>query len=302
VERVEETERFELDVRGSACLRRELSFRARSFATSHKLLHEFTDGGTPSVIFGRDEMGRHGNFHPASYQRICDDPMWMKRLQKAHTAGKRARVRANWQWKELDCANSSDALLMNVFCYPDVLLDSGTANVLGIDAGVQPEFGFKPRTPLHGGKSDNTEIDMRIGGLLVEAKLTESDFQWAQRKMIDRYRDLEEIFDTAELPTLRDGQSGYQLIRGTLAAHATGSSFCVLCDARRPDLMENWFKVLRAVRSYTMRCRLKLLTWQELAASLPLELRRFLRIKYGIDIATRTNPPARCGAPGDLLL
>ena len=32
-----------------------------------------------------------------------------------------------------------------------------------------------------------------IPGLLFEAKLTESDFQWAHPRMIDRYRDLEEI-------------------------------------------------------------------------------------------------------------
>jgi len=171
---------------------------------------------------------------------------------------------------------------MNIFCYPEVFLSSEVAAVLGIDAGHKPEFGFKPRTPLHGGKRDNTEIDMRVGGLLVEAKLTESDFQWAKHKLIDRYRDLDEVFDTAELPTWRERQSGYQLIRGTLAAHATGSSFCVLCDARRPDLIESWFTVMRAVRSSELRCRLKLLTWQELACALPLELRRFLQIKYGI--------------------
>ena len=59
--------------------------------------------------------------------------------------------------------------------------------------------------------------------------------------------------------------SGYQLIRGVLAAYATGGSFCVFCDARRPDLIENWYSVMRAVRSCVLRCRLQLLTWQELA-------------------------------------
>lgn len=76
--------------------------------------------------------------------------------------------------------------------------------------------------------------------------------------------------------------SGYQLIRGTLAAHACGGSFCVLCDARRPELSESWFRVLRAVRSSALRCRLKMLTWQELAYALPPELQTFLKMKYGI--------------------
>ena len=72
------------------------------------------------------------------------------------------------------------------------------------------------------------------------------------------------------------------MIRGVLAAHATGGSFCVLCDARRPDLIENWYLVMRAVRSCVLRCRLQSLTWQELTAALPKSLRKFLAAKYGI--------------------
>jgi hypothetical protein len=183
---------------------------------------------------------------------------------------------------ELDCANSSDALLMNIFCHPKTLLDGRVINLLGVEENAMPEFGFKPRTPLHAGKRDNTEIDMKIGDLLVEAKLTEGDFQWAKPRMIDRYSDLKEVFYRDELPVLNDRHACYQLIRGTLAAHATSSSFCVLCDARRPDLMESWYAVIRAVRSAELRCRLKILTWQELTAVLPVDLKSFLESKYGI--------------------
>jgi hypothetical protein len=261
---------------------RELSYRALSLAGSEKLLHEVTDGEIPSVIFGKDEMGRHGNFHAASYERICSNSQWARRLQKVHTASKKSRCLANWRWMELDCANSSDALLMNIFCHPGTLLDGRVADLLGVETDAVPEFGFKPRTPLHAGKRDSTEIDMRIGNLLVEAELTEGDFQWAKSPMIDRYRDLEELFCRDELPVWNDRHSGYQLIRGTLAAHATGSSFCVMCDARRTDLIEGWYSVMRAVRFAELRCRLKILTWQELAAVLPGELRSFLESKYGI--------------------
>jgi hypothetical protein len=267
-------------------LRRELSYRAKSFAITHKLLHESTDSGTPSIIFGRDEDGHHGNFHPASYERICGDPLWARRLQKVHTASKRSRLRADWQWKELDCANSSDALLMNIFCHPEVFSDGRVAALLGVDPYSRPEFGFKPRTPLLRNKRDATEVDMKIGDLLVEAKLTESDFQRAKPDMIDRYRDLGEIFDTAELPISGGMQDGYQLIRGALAAYATGSSFCVLCDARRTDLHESWYRILRAVRLAEVRWRLKLLTWQELTATLPEDLKQFLKCKYGIEQAS----------------
>ena len=171
---------------------------------------------------------------------------------------------------------------MNIFCHPETLLDGHVALLLGIDTDAKPEFGFKPRTPLHAGKRDNTEIDMKIGNLLVEAKLTESDFQWAKRRMVDRYRDLEDVFYCDELPMSDDRHGGYQLIRGTLAAHAMGSSFCVLCDARRPDLIENWYAVMKAVRFADLRCRLKIVTWQELASVLPAELQIFLEDKYGI--------------------
>jgi len=192
------------------------------------------------------------------------------------------RVRADWKWMELDCANSSDALLMNVFCHPGVVGCAGVRATLGIAAGAVPEFGVKPRTPLLRGRSDNTEVDMRVGDLLVEAKLTESDFQSAKMSLVERYRDLEEVFDVAELPVRGERVMGYQLIRGTLAAFASGCSFCVLCDARRPELVEIWYAVMRAVRSFELRCRLKLLTWQELAGVVPEELREFLAEKYGI--------------------
>jgi hypothetical protein len=195
------------------------------------------------------------------------------------------RVRADWQWKELDCANSSDALLMNIFCYPGVAGSRTLCGLLGIDDDSVPEFGFKPRTPLCGGKRDNTEIDMRIGDLLLEAKLTESGFQTARPELVARYQDLDAAFNVAELP-VRDGRyPGYQLVRGTLAAYASGGRFCVCCDARRPVLVEMWYRVLRAVRPAELRCRLRLLTWQELAAAVPRDLQGFLAEKYGITAA-----------------
>ena len=106
---------------GGVGLRTELSLRGMRFAAAHGLIYERTDGAVPSVIFAHGEDGRHGNFHPAAYEAICSRPEWKRRLGKVHTAHKRVRARADWQWMELDCANSSDALLMNVFCHPGVV-------------------------------------------------------------------------------------------------------------------------------------------------------------------------------------
>jgi len=282
IEAVKACEQCETRIPNGISLRSELSLRALHLASVRGYRHERTDGGVPGVIFGRDDGGRHGNFHPESYRRICANRKWSRRLEKVHTASRRMRPRSDWQWKELDCANSSDALLMNVFCYPEMMAGLGIRSMFDAEPDAEPEFGFKPRVPLQKGKHDATEVDMKIGGLLVEAKLTESDFQWARPELIWRYRDLDTVFDLSALP-IRNGKfGGYQLIRGTLAAYALESSFCVVCDARRPDLVEVWFQVLGAVRLVELRCRLKLLTWQELASTLPADLQDYLARKYGI--------------------
>ncbi len=263
-------------------LRTELAFRNLRLASDRGFLHERSDGQVPSIVFGRDENGRHGNFHPAAYERICANMAWAERLAKVHTSSKRMRLRCNWQWKELDCCSSSDALLMNIFCHPDVFARRGMRAILNIESDTLPEFGFKPRVPLNRGMKDTTEVDMKIGELLVEAKLTETHFQWATSKLLSRYRDLETVFHRSELPIRNGKYGGYQLIRSILAAYALNCSFCLFCDARRPELIEVWYTVLRAVRPIELRCRLRLLTWQELAATLPPDLQDFLAIKYGI--------------------
>ena len=275
-------EQSNLDIPCGLSLRSELSLRSFRFASVNGLLHERTDGQVPSIIFGRTDDGRHGNFHPSAYSRICGNREWSKRLEKVHTAFKRSRLRADWQWKELDCATSSDALLMNIFCHPQVMRSMRLRVLLGVESDAEPEFGFKPRIPLQRGRRDNTEIDMTVDDLLVEAKLTESDFQLARFDLIYRYRDLEIVFDVAQLPMRNQWHTGYQLIRGALAAYAAGCSFCVFCDARRPDLVEAWYRVMCAVHLVDLRCRLKLLTWQELASAVPADLQQFLADKYGI--------------------
>jgi hypothetical protein len=145
-----------------------------------------------------------------------------------------------------------------------------------------PDFGFRARVPLANGKFDRTEVDMRLGDLLVEAKLTEGDFQRAPKPVVRAYRDFSDVFDVEDLPqTARDFLS-YQLIRNVLAAHVSGCAFCVLTDARRPELIEAWYTVMRCVRPVDLRLRCKVLTWQELAKALPRTLREFLGEKYGI--------------------
>jgi hypothetical protein len=260
-------------------LRRELS--GRNLLLAEAVPHESTFGSVPSVLY-RDTDGHHGNFLTASYRRICAHEDWRRRLAKCYTASKRVARSGDRVRRELDCANSSDALLMNIFCYPGIMSRAALCSLLGVERGLRPQFGMKPGIPFVNGRTDRTEVDMSLGHLLVEAKLTEGGFQSARRKLVLRYRDLEEVFDLHDLPESAAGYQHYQLTRGVLAAHFCGRSFLVLCDSRRTDLREGWYSVLRAVRSCELRSRLAILTWQELAATLPGRLQNFLGEKYGI--------------------
>ena len=254
--------------------------------------HERTRGVMPSIIYAPAES-THGNFLEASYRRIAARPAWAARLRKAHTAKRSAQpcgpdetVRP---WCELDAATSSDALLMNIFCYPRVLAGGRLPALLGLAPGLTPEFGYRPGVAFEGTSKrvlgDRTEIDMRLGHLLVEAKLTESDFQTAPMRLVERYPAFAEVFERDLLHESRRGVAGYQLIRGVLAAQAEDAVFCVFLDAQRRDLIESWYAVMRAVRSLQAQSRLRLVTWQEIAAALPGPLREFLRSKYGIEAA-----------------
>jgi hypothetical protein len=281
--------------RYAAALRQEICARNLAFAKKHKLAHCLSYGEAPVVCY-EPAAGAHGNFLPATYRAIAANPLWARRLQKVHTSARTSLPRNDRGfWAELDSCNSSDALLMNVFCYPGVFDDGRVWSLLGVDAGSLPEFGFRARVPLLDGKFDRTEVDMRLGSLLVEAKLTEADFQSREREIVESYRDFAEVFDRKALPvwprsTIRDRGSkthatryiSYQLIRNVLAAKANNCAFCVLCDARRPDLLQAWYEIMRCVRPVELRVRCKALTWQELAAVLSRRLQLFLDEKYGI--------------------
>lgn len=273
-------------------LRHELRERNLAYAEKYRLPHRLSYGGAPVVCY-EPKGFRHGNFLPETYECILEIPAWAQRLKKAHTA-KGTHLPRNDRnfWAELDTCTSSDALLMNVFCHPGAFEDGRLAALLGInsaspataawDDGIMPEFGFKSRVPLADEHFDRTEVDMRVVDLLVEAKLTEADFQSREREFVHAYRDFAEVFDCEELPQTRDCYLGYQLIRNVLGAHALDCSFCVLHDERRPDLREAWYAVMRCVRSHELRTRCKVLTWQELAGIVPERLSKFLDEKYGI--------------------
>ncbi len=151
------------------------------------------------------------------------------------------------------------------------------------------EFGFKARVPLANGRLDRTEVDLKLGNLLIEAKLTETDFQAKTIAIVNSYQNFAKVFDRRTLPRTGGKYLGYQLIRNVLAAHVHRCSFCLMSDARRPDLREAWYAIMRCVKPAELRVRCKIITWQELAEVLPCTLQEFLREKYGIGADPLTN-------------
>lgn len=278
-------------------LRRELCARNAEFAAANKLIHVASYGESPVTVYAPHDDGQsHGNFYATSYRAILKNAAWARRLEKVHSSARSSLPRSDRRWRELDSCTSSDALLMNIFCCPNVCNSKQVAGVLGTETGDVPEFGYRARVPLkstNNGSSakavkaprerfDRTEVDMKLGSLLIESKLTESDFQTAPASLVMAYRDLEEVFDVESLQQTGERFISYQLIRNVLAAHASGASFCVMLDARRPDLLESWHTIIGCVRYADLRTRCKVLTWQELSALLPRGLRQFLEMKYGI--------------------
>lgn len=273
----------------AAWLRQELSARNQSYAAGHGLPARLSLGEPPVVCYGPAEDSRsHGNFYPASFRAIQGNPSWQRRFRKVHTSAGTAFVSYEGDGlRELDSSNSSDALLMNIFCYPGLCRDPRLCGMLSVEGGSKPEFGWRARVPFAAGGADATEVDMRLGNLLAEAKLTESDFQTTRDPaQVERYRDFADVFERRRLPRAGRQYLSYQLIRNVLAAYVHDCSFCVLLDQRRPDLREAWFAVLQAVRPLELRLRCKVLSWQELAGTAPARLQAFLEEKYGI-AATR---------------
>jgi hypothetical protein len=264
-------------------LRRELCARNAAFARENNFSHVESYGATPVIVYSPEADGkRHGNFIHSSYAAILKRPEWARRMAKIHSHGRRSLPGADRRWRELDSSMSSDALLMNIFCCPGVCGSKTVASMLGTEVTDIPEFGYKARVPLVNGRTDRTEVDMKLGRLFVEAKLTEGDFQKKSCSLVESYRDLRKIFDVAALPCSRDTYLSYQLLRNVLATHASETSFCVIADARRPDLLEAWHTIMRCVRHAELRTRCKVLTWQELSTALPARLQKFLDVKYGI--------------------
>jgi len=248
-------------------LRCSLRALALQYATAQGLA---VDQSHPTAILFQEVAG---NFFPESFANITSRPDWNARLQKVH-AGASGHM-------EMQSSNSSDALLMNVFCHPRIGERKGIRDLLGLEK-VEPQFGFKPGVALDGGLTDDTEIDMVLDGLFCEAKLTEKDFCQKREEVVRSYSGLGTCFHEEHLPRKAGEYDNYQMVRNLLAADQHGKDHVLLCDERRPDLARRYFETVACLRAVDMRRRCRVVFWQELARNCGPGLAAFLEEKYGI--------------------
>ena len=103
---------------------------AKDYAASHGL--QVDESWATAIIFKTIA----DNFCPDSYQAISATSDWSERTRKPHS-----RVAGIL---EMQSSNSSDALLMSIFCHPQLVAWKGVADLLGFVPSA-PVFGLKAR-------------------------------------------------------------------------------------------------------------------------------------------------------------
>ena len=252
----------------SHTLKSEIRRAALRYARKHDL--QIDESHTSALIF----KNLCDNFHPRSFGNIIARPDWKSRTNKPHQTV--AGV------LEMQSSNSSDALLMNLFCHPDLRRWKGVRDLLeenleNISFGVPVGVFFK------GCKADSTEIDMAFGSTFFEAKLTESDFTRKKADLVERYDNLKNAFHVEALPRVGNDYENYQVIRNILAALQHNRRHVFLCDERRPDLVRRYMQVVMSLRKINDRMNCRVIFWQDLVAACGTSLREWIQDKYGMD-------------------
>jgi hypothetical protein len=248
-------------------LRMELKRLAEAYAREENL--PINASYKSATIF--TEIG--DNFFPASFEVVHSRADWSRRLEKQHQQVPGV--------KEMQSSNSSDAILMSIFCHPKIGSWKGVRELLGVTS-VQPVFGEKPRVNKTGTAGDETEIDLALDGVFVEAKLTESGFTQKEVAVVEAYTDLGRHFETDLLRRSGDCFENYQVIRNLLAAIQRENRHLLVCDERRPDLVRAYFETVLCLRDAKQRSRCGVVFWQEIARVCGRDLAEYLSRRYGI--------------------
>lgn len=213
------------------------------------------------------------NFNPDSYQKILSNPEWEKRLRKKKKYPNLPNT------LEMQSSNSSDALLMNVFCNPKFIEWKGIKKLFNIIDFDCFRFGWNPN--FSNEKSHPTEIDLKFNNIIIEAKLTEANFKLQDKKTVETYDNFFSVFDYTLLELNKNGKyRNYQLIRNILSAYKNECRFVLLVDESRIDLIKEFIKTTNAIKDNSLRNRMEFITWQEISNSVGRTLREYIQMKY----------------------
>ena len=251
-------------------LRLKIRDSSKNYAESEGI--DFDDSYKSALLFNeiRD------NFLSSTFDEIQKNEDWKLRLKKPHQ-----KVRDKL---EMQSSNSSDALLMNIFCHPKISNWSGILKLLGLEkfnTKKYPKFGKNPGVELINNRKDKTEIDMEIDDIYFEAKLTESDFTEKLREVVYNYSNFKSLFHVDGFPD-GDKFKGYQVIRNLLAAFQENKRHILLCDERRSDLARSYYEIVSNLKYVNKRKKCRVIFWQEIQRHCGEELKTFLKNKYGI--------------------
>lgn len=213
------------------------------------------------------------NFHPDSYRNICNHADWKARTLKPHPNVPGVN--------EMQSSNSSDALLMNIFCHPSIGEWKGVKKVLGSELDTFA-FGVPGEIQLYKDEQDTTEIDLRLADSLCEAKFTETNFTKKRSSIVENYAGLKEAFHIEALPRKGDDYDNYQIIRNLLASIQYDQKHILFCDERRPDLARRYMETVSCLQDVKRRLNCRVIFWQELVAACGATLRDWIKEKYGI--------------------
>lgn len=234
-----------------------LTEKAKNYAAQNKMI---THKHKTAIIF--EEI--KDNFFPTSFTNILKNSEYKERLEKPHSKTNLKNAR------ELQSSNSSDALLMNIFCHPKIsewkgirdLLSENSENIKNL------KFGYDPNFKNEKNQTHKTEIDLKIGDTLFEAKLTEKDFTEQSTEIVEKYDDFNNIFDKDLLLKDNGIVQGYQIIRNILAVFQDNKrhrKHRLICDLRRGDLVQEYYQVINAIKIKKEKDRFKVIFWQEIA-------------------------------------
>ncbi|MDD2276944.1 MAG: hypothetical protein PHP56_10475 [Smithellaceae bacterium] len=249
----------------------ELKQSIRQSSLEYAREHGFDVDSSPksAVIF----KNLSDTFHPASFDAIKKNIDWFARLDKHHQNISNI--------KEMQSSNSSDALLMNIFCHPKLATWEGVADILGFYP-LKPTFGEKPKIYKEGTDGDMTEIDMSLCDTFVEAKLTEEDFTDKDISEVLKYKNFKMHFHVDYLPIHNNRYQNYQVIRNLLAAIQHKKRHILLCDERRPDLARCYMETVCCLKDPHNRKNCRVIFWQEIKRACGDDLGSFLCSRYGI--------------------